>query len=345
MAKGVEDTTFYRWNLLLSLNEVGGDPSVLDDPDPLSRLDRWSERQGGDHPYGMTALSTHDTKRDEDVRARITSAAEDIAGWARAVDAVVERAGSYAVPVDAAWLLMQTLVGAWPITEDRLLAYVVKAAREAKTATEWIDPRPGYEASLTELAASLLEPGPLHDAITRWASEVDEAAGATDLAAKLMQLTLPGVPDVYQGSEAVSRSLVDPDNRRPVDYARRRERLRMLDEGDPARDLADRKLLVTSRALRLRRDRPGLFDASATYRRLYSRTPHALAFLRGDDLATVVTRWPRTLEERGGWSDERLTLPAGRWHDVLSDRNAATEVAFADLFADLPVALLVREEA
>jgi (1->4)-alpha-D-glucan 1-alpha-D-glucosylmutase len=149
---------------------------------------------------------------------------------------------------------------------------------------------------------------------------------------------------VYQGCDAVSRSLVDPDNRRPVDYALRRERLRLLDEGDAARNLADRKLRMTSRVLRFRRRRPDLFDASAPYRRLDAGTPHALAFMRGDDVLTTVTRWPRTLERRGGWADERLAPPPGRWRDLLSDREIdGGDISYGLLFADLPVALLVRE--
>jgi (1->4)-alpha-D-glucan 1-alpha-D-glucosylmutase len=242
---------------------------------------------------------------------------------------------------------MQTLVGAWPITEDRLLRYVEKAAREAKAQTSWTDPAPGYEASLKQLATAVLEPGPIHDAVARWTADLEAAAAASDLAAKLIQLTLPGVPDVYQGCEAVSRSLVDPDNRRPVDYARRRDRLRMLDGGDPWRDLSDQKLHVTSYVLRLRRERPELFDESAEYRRLATGTEHALAFMRGADAVTVVSRWPRTLELRGGWADESLALPPGGWRDVLSERahDGGDDVRFADLLADLPVALLASEAA
>jgi (1->4)-alpha-D-glucan 1-alpha-D-glucosylmutase len=346
MAKGVEDTTFYRWNRLVSLNEVGGDPGVLDEPDPIAHLDVWAERQASRHPSGMTALSTHDTKRDEDVRARIMTAAEDVDGWDRALAAVQSAASERGVDRNAAALLMQTAVGAWPITEERLLRYVEKAAREAKAKTTWAEPDEGYETALADLARAVLEPGRLHDLLSRWTGDLDDAAGAADLAAKLMQLTLPGVPDVYQGCEAVSRSLVDPDNRRPVDYAARRDRLRAMDEGDRATDLADRKLLVTSRVLRLRRRRPDLFGKSAGYGRLDTGTPHALAFMRGNDLLTIVTRWPRTLERRGGWAEERLTLPPGRWRDLLCDIDGdivGDDVSYAVLFADLPVALLVRE--
>jgi (1->4)-alpha-D-glucan 1-alpha-D-glucosylmutase len=346
MAKGVEDTTFYRFNRLLSLNEVGGDPGVLVEADPLARIDAWAGRQSRSYPSGMTTLSTHDTKRDEDVRARISVAAEDVAGWRRVCELVTAEAAARDVPADAAWLVMQTVVGGWPITEERLLGYVQKAAREAKSRTTWTEPDDAYETALADLAQTLLLPGPVHDTIVRWASELDGPAGDVDLAAKLMQLTLPGVPDVYQGCEAVSRSLVDPDNRRPVDYETRRERLRALDDGDDARNLSDRKLLVTSRALRLRRDRPQLFDESAPYRRLDTGTPHAFAFQRGDDLLTAVTRWPLTLGQRGGWSGEQLAMPRGRWRDVLGDRAFdGRPTAFADVFVDLPVALLVRETA
>jgi (1->4)-alpha-D-glucan 1-alpha-D-glucosylmutase len=343
MAKGVEDTTFYRWNRLVSLNEVGGDPSAIDDPDPTQRLDAWAQHQARAHPRGMTALSTHDTKRDEDVRARITTGAEDIDRWERVWAAMQTTAYAHGVDRNAAYLLMQTLLGAWPITAERLLAYVEKAAREAKARTTWTEPDVGYEAAFANLAREVLEPGQVHDLVWRWTADLDDPACATDLAAKLMQLTLPGVPDVYQGCDAVSRSLVDPDNRRPVDYARRRERLRLLDEGDAPTDLDDRKLAVTSGVLRLRRERPDLFDASADYRRLDTGTPHALAFMRGDDLATVVTRWPSALGRSGGWAGEKLRLPAAGWQDILTGREIAGDsIAFADLFAELPVALPMR---
>jgi (1->4)-alpha-D-glucan 1-alpha-D-glucosylmutase len=346
MAKGVEDTTFYRWNRLVSLNEVGGDPGVLDEPDPTRRLDVWAERQARAHPRGMTGLSTHDTKRDEDVRARIATAAEDIEGWERVWAAVHSLADARGVDRDAAYLVMQTIVGAWPITEERLVGYVEKAAREAKSRTSWTEPDPGYEAALADLARSVLAPGQVHDLVWRWTAEIDEPAAAADLAAKLVQLTVPGVPDVYEGCEAVSRSLVDPDNRRAVDYSVRRERLRAIDEGGAPTDLADRKLLVTSRALRLRRDRPELFAGTAQFRRLDTGTPHALAFMRGAGLATVVTRWPRTLDRVGGWGAERLALPAAGWRDALTDRAVrGPDVAYAALFADLPVAMLVRDAA
>ena len=243
MAKGVEDTTFYRWNKLISLNEVGGDPSSIDDPDPTLRLDQWAERQATDRPHGMTALSTHDTKRDEDVRARIATAAEWSDRWTEVSTATQSTASELGIDRPTAYLVMQTVVGAWPITEERLLDYVLKAAREAKAQTTWTAPDERYEAALGDLVRSVVRPGELHSLISRWVADLDEPAAANDLAAKLVQLTLPGVPDVYQGCDAVSRSLVDPDNRRPVDYAARRERLRMLDDGDAARDLGDRKLL------------------------------------------------------------------------------------------------------
>jgi (1->4)-alpha-D-glucan 1-alpha-D-glucosylmutase len=345
MAKGVEDTTFYRWARLISLNEVGGDPAVLHDPGAGSRLDRWSVRQVERFPHGLTALSTHDTKRDEDVRARLATAAEDVDGWTSLWASMQALADEHRVDRDAAYFLMQTVVGAWPITEERLLAYVDKAAREAKRHTTWTDPDSAYEARYAALARACLSPGGLHDQLSRWVGELDGSAETADLATKLVQLTMPGVPDVYQGCEAVGRALVDPDNRRPVDYGVRRERLRSLDEGAPPTDLADRKLLVTSRVLRLRRERPELFGPGASYRRLDTGTTHALAFERGTEVAVVVTRWPLTLERRGGWSDERLTLPPRRWRDVLADRHIEGVVRFADLFADLPVALLARASA
>ncbi len=341
MAKGVEDTTFYRFHRLTALNEVGGDPAALEGPDPAA-LHLWAEAQLDSWPDGLTTLSTHDTKRDEDVRARLLAAAEDVIGW-RALWSLVEAAaGEHGVDAPTAYLLMQTLVGAWPLTPERLSEYLLKAAREAKMHTTWSDPDEAYERRLLGLGARCLS-GELAEAIESWLAELGSADRAVALGAKLLQLTLSGVPDVYQGCEGVQRSLVDPDNRRPVDFSAHAERLASLDNGAASRDLADDKLWVISRALRLRRARPELFGAKSTYRAIPADSPHLLGFVRSERVATVVTRWPGGLA-RAGWGTATFSLPDGSWRNVLDDQTVNGGAVRCDqLLSALPVALLLRE--
>ncbi|MDQ1684148.1 MAG: (1-_4)-alpha-D-glucan 1-alpha-D-glucosylmutase [Frankiaceae bacterium] len=329
-AKGVEDTAFYRYSRLLALNEVGGDPgrfgASVDD------FHAFCTRIAGSWPATMTALSTHDTKRSEDVRARLAVLAEIPADWAAAVRDWGERTAPYGRPDrETEYLFWQTLVGAFPISADRLEDYLRKAVREAKRYTTWLDPDDEYERRLSAYAREVLGDDALMAAISDWIdTHVTDAATSNSLAQKLIQLTMPGVPDVYQGQELPDFSLVDPDNRRPVDYDARR---RALDT--PA---SEPKLLVTTRALRLRRERPETFAGS------YEPPPeseHAVAFVRGGEVITVATRLPVGLRKNGGWGDARLNLPPGRWRDVLTDRS--TDGDLADLLDPLPVALLVKD--
>ena len=349
MAKGVEDTTFYRWHRMAGLNEVGGDPRSLDSPD-VRRLHTWADAQARSHPLGMTTLSTHDTKRNEDVRARLLAAVENLEGWDE-VSAVVRREAA-AVDVDAptAYLLAQTLLGTWPIDADRLGDFLQKAVREAKQYTAWDDPSGPYEARVLDLASVCLS-GPVADTVKKVVEANAPLARITTLATKLVQLTVPGVPDVYQGMELAEPALVDPDNRRPVDYERRRSLLATLDAGadppSPSDGLDAEKLWLTSRVLRLRRDRSELFDAQAGYERLASTSPHLLGFLRAGQVATLVTRWPGSLARKGRL-DATVGLPAGLWTDVLTDGRHEIGEAGArcgDILAALPLALLVKADA
>jgi (1->4)-alpha-D-glucan 1-alpha-D-glucosylmutase len=173
-------------------------------------------------------------------------------------------------------------------------------------------------------------------------NSIEPAVRANVLGQRLVALTMPGVPDVYQGCDLVDLSLVDPDNRRKVDFTDRRARLARLDAGEAARDLSDEKLLVVSRALRLRRDHPESFGAASSYVPLETSTPRAVAFARGDAAVTVVSRL--TARAADGWGDATVTLPAGRWRDVLTDQeyDAEAPVALGDMLDGLPVALLVR---
>ena len=219
MAKGIEDTTFYRWHRLIALDEVGGDPRSLDAPE-AETLHAWAREQAERYPLGMTTLTTHDTKRSEDVRARLLAVAEDLDGWDAAWEAVRSQAAEYHVDEPTAYLLFQTLLGAWPLEQERLVGYMEKATHESKQFTSWDDPDERYEFRVGDFAARCLEGDIAHTF-----AQVLEANAATiravTLGTKLIQLTLPGVPDVYQGNETLAPSLVDPDNRRPVDFAQR----------------------------------------------------------------------------------------------------------------------------
>jgi (1->4)-alpha-D-glucan 1-alpha-D-glucosylmutase len=346
MAKGVEDTAFYRWFRLSALNEVGGDPGEASiGPDALHA---WAASCQARQPSGMTALSTHDTKRSEDVRARLAVLSELPGEWAEAL--ARWRAGSArhrsAAGPDAVdeVLMWQTVVGAWPISPDRLTAYLEKAAREGKRRTSWVDPDPGYEDALRAMAERVLADPDLSADVARFVERVAPHARVNALGMKLVQLTLPGVADTYQGTELVRLDLVDPDNRRPVDYDDRRRRLARLDAGEPPRDLDDEKLLVTSRTLRLRAAHPLWFAGpDAAYAPLPVASGHALAFLRGGRAATVATRLSAGLEREGGWGGAAVVLPDGRWRDAFTGAEVGgAAVPLALLLDRLPVALLVR---
>jgi len=344
MAKGVEDTTFYRWFELVALGEVGGDPHAVEEP-TVAALHAWALRQAAEHPTGMTTLSTHDTKRSEDVRARLLAAAGDSAVWRAAWAPVRAAADRLGVDRPTAYLVLQTLVGTWPITIERLEEYLVKATREAKRRTTWVDPAEAYEARVVELARSVSDDPALRAAVTGLITATSEANRATVLGAKLLQLTLPGVPDVYQGCEIVDLSLVDPDNRRPVDYDELDRRLARLDAGENPVDLHDEKLLITSRALRLRRQRVDLFGGGGAYEPLRGTGPQLVGFVRGGSAVTLVTRWPTRLAAAGGWGDTGVVLPAGSWTDTLTGRAVrGGRQPVRDVLAGLPVALLVREQ-
>jgi (1->4)-alpha-D-glucan 1-alpha-D-glucosylmutase len=285
----------------------------------------------------MTTLSTHDTKRSEDVRARLLVLAEIPQAWEDAVAGWQQRLGQLDPNTD--YLLWQTLVGAFPISADRLHAYLEKATKEAKERTSWTEPDETFERALRERVDRLYADRELLDDVEQWVDEHLAAGGRSNsLAQKLVQLTMPGVPDVYQGQELPDLSLVDPDNRRPVDYGARRDALADV-------NAADAKLRVTAAALRLRRERPETFR-SGGYEPVVASgaaADHALAFRRGDDVVTVVTRLPARLAARGGWGDTTLALPAGGWRDAVTGRDVTSE-AVADILAELPVALLVRTD-
>jgi (1->4)-alpha-D-glucan 1-alpha-D-glucosylmutase len=377
-AKGMEDTAFYRWPRLTSLNEVGGDPDRFGvRPEEFHAA---AGRLARDWPATMTTLSTHDSKRQEDVRARLAVLAEMPGEWGRRAIQWHERAmrprpsgasgasevAGPAVDPDTEYTLWQTLVGAWPVSSERLTGYLTKAIREAKLRTSWANPDLDYESAVLGLAARALDDKELAASIRAFVASISPDALVNSLGVKLVQLTMPGVADLYQGCELAGLSLVDPDNRRDVDYARRRGMLADLDAGrlDAGR-LDAAKLLVTSRVLRLRRDHPDWFAGSYTpLTAVGSAAGHVVAFARGGRAITMATRLPVGLRSRGGWADTALPIPPGLaitttelptptgfpipakgWVDVLTgSRYSGQRVPLSELTRWLPVALLVPEE-
>jgi (1->4)-alpha-D-glucan 1-alpha-D-glucosylmutase len=353
MAKGIEDTTFYRHVRLTSLNEVGGDPARIGLAP--KEFHEFCEGLVRDWPTTMTTLSTHDTKRSEDVRARLAVLAERPEAWAkwlRESRRIAERYCSSSVDPATEYLLWQALVGAWPLTTERLAAYALKATKEAKQHTSWTDPDPDYEAAVEGFVTGIVEDPEIAERVEQWHVATARESRAAILGQKLVQLTMPGVPDAYQGAELVDLSLVDPDNRRPVDHAGHAGRLARLDAGEPPRDLSDEKLLVTTQALRLRRDRPGAFiGADTAHVPLATTSEHLVAYARGraraPEVAVLATRLAGRLDDAGGWGEATVTLPDGEWNDLLTGRSIrGGSRAVGTLLPDggLPVALLTKEK-
>ncbi|HYO37882.1 MAG TPA: malto-oligosyltrehalose synthase [Geodermatophilus sp.] len=346
MAKGVEDSAYYRWARFAVLNEVGGDPARFG-----STVEEFHEaqvRRAAGRAASMTALTTHDTKRSEDTRARMAVLAEVPTEWAELVRGWLSRHPLPDRPL--AHLVWQNLVGAWPLSRERAHAYAEKAGREAGLSTTWTDVDEAFEARLHAMVDAAYDDEATNREIEEFVARITPAGRSNGLAQKLLQLTMPGVPDVYQGTELWDHSLVDPDNRRPVDYDERRALLARLDGGwvPEVDDTGAAKLLVTSRALRLRRDSPGLFAGYAPVEVTGSAADSVVAFDRGSGeqggAVTVATRLPVALAA-SGWGDTALALPTGAWLDVLTgDRVVAdaSGVPVAGLLDRLPVALLVR---
>ncbi len=357
MAKGAEDTAFYCFNRLISLNEVGGDPGHFGTSvDAFHAVCTATQLHW---PQTMLTTSTHDTKRSEDVRARISLLSEIPERWSEAVRRWAEynerhRTGDLP-DRNAEYLLYQTLVGAWPIDVERATAYMEKAAREAKLYTSWTEPQPDYERALRSFIENALADQEFLADLEQFVASLTTPGWITALSQTLLKLTAPGVPDIYQGTDIWDLSLVDPDNRRPVDYE---TRSRLLGElaGATVEDIWERrddglpKLWLIRQTLALRKRRPELFSTRATYQPLSARgvkAAHVVAFARSGEAVTVA---PRLAIGLGGahtdWSDTTLELPAGYWHNELTgDSIQGGTVALADLLRRFPVALLTREDS
>jgi (1->4)-alpha-D-glucan 1-alpha-D-glucosylmutase len=400
MAKGLEDTAFYRYYPLASLCEVGGEPAIFGTP--LARFHRRNLSRQEQWPHALSATSTHDTKRGEDVRARINVLSEMPEEWNRAVHRWREmnrarrtRLDGVAAPdANEEYLFYQTLVGAWPFAPmkaeehaafaGRIVEYMRKALREAKLHTSWINQNEEYERAVDEFVRAALDPEGEAAAFLADFVEFQRATARAgvynSLAQTLLKIASPGVPDFYQGTELWQLDLVDPDNRRPVDYAHRRALLASLDAGDAGGDraaFAERllrepedgrvKLYVTSRALRFRRSHPDLF-ARGEYVPLAASGESAagvVAFARrlGDgEVLAVAGRFFTRLANRHtpgpplgveAWGDTSLALgerlAAGRFRDVftgvevtMTEGRGGGSLGLATIFSRLPVALLER---
>jgi len=379
-AKGFEDTALYRFNRLVSLNEVGGDPSRFGVT--LTEFHAEHTARARRSPHALSATATHDTKRGEDHRARINVLSEipeewrrHVARWQRLNRRQRTMVDGRAVPgANTEYLIYQTLVGAWPVDLARLREYLLKAVHEAKTHTSWINPDVRYDEAIVAFAEALLDPTRSQaflDDFTAFQARVAHFGALNSLAQTLIKITAPGVPDFYQGTELWDLSLVDPDNRRPVDWALRR---RLLGELERAlASTSDRagfafglfkekedgrvKLYLIREALALRRARPTLF-AAGDYRALEARgalAEHLCAFARVGADGAALTVVPRLLARRGleapplgreYWEDTTLVVPVDlgvRFVDAFTGEPLEARddaLPLGDVLAHFPVALL-----
>jgi (1->4)-alpha-D-glucan 1-alpha-D-glucosylmutase len=351
MAKGVEDTTFYCFDRLVSCNEVGSQASLVGiSADRFHEFchylsDRW--------PNSMLATSTHDNKRSEDVRARISILSEIPDRWSEALhlwSQLNAAAWQNRVPDrHAEYLLYQTLIGAWPIDRERCFQYMLKACREAKINTSWHEPNNGYEEKIRGFVNGVFETPEFIASLERFIEPLILPGRINSLAQTLIKMVAPGVPDFYQGTELWDLSLVDPDNRRPVDFRLRSELMRRARRLTTAEVLSEwdsglPKLWMIDRILSLRRERIDDFAVQSRYQPLVAQGSHLgrlLAFRRGENLIAVVPRFTQALA--GEWADTRLPLPGGAWRNCFTDELVQREASPVQLFRSFPVALLFRD--
>ena len=347
MAKGVEDTTFYCLNHFTSLNEVGGDPGKFGvSDDEFHEFCQKHQAHGG---HSMLCSSTHDTKRSEDLRARLNVLSEIPSEWH---DAVLqwskrnERHRKNNFPDrNAEYSFYQTLVGAWPISLERILAYMEKASCEAKQHTDWNHRNIQYDAALKHFVTEALADAAFIKDLEKFIASISEAAQTNSLAQTLIKLTAPGTPDIYQGNEVWDFSLVDPDNRRPVDFPLRKRLLAeakqlTAEEIWKRRDDGTAKLWLVQKTLGFRAEHQKYFDGD--YKPIFAKgenSDHIAAFVRGGKVITIIPRFTRS---RKG-AIPTLTLPKGSWRDEFTREIFDGEIGTGELLKKFPVALLVQE--
>ncbi len=345
MAKGVEDTAFYCYDRLTSLCEVGADPAR----NGLSIADfhAYNQRMQATHPQSMTTLSTHDTKRADDVRARLAVLTEVpeafndlILKWNFAQRTAFT--GTYPDP-NTEYFLYQTLIGAWPIDAERTKAYMQKAMREGKQQTSWVNNNKPFEEALNHFIDCLFADENFKSELAAFIATINEAGRINSLTQTLLKHTSPGVPDLYQGSELWDHSLVDPDNRRPVDYQLRTRLLAELPRLTPAQIMARMeeglpKLHLIHTCLKLRRNNPELFIGPYTpLSTLEQTTDQIIAYQRGNSLITIAP--VRTMTP--AWQQTTITLPPGTWTNLLTNEtHPAGPIQTSSLLQSFPVALL-----
>ena len=363
MAKGVEDTAFYCYNRLVAMSEVGGDPGS--DGISVQQFHTYNERMLATHPYTMVTLSTHDTKRSDDVRARLAVLSEVPGEFGEMLNRWSQHNNELRAELfhgesvhgpdrNTEYLLYQTLIGAWPISEERVQAYMLKAVREAKQQTSWTTNNAEFEDGLHRFIEAILKDAWFTAEMDRFVATIREAGRVNSLAQTLLKHTAPGVPDLYQGSEVWDFSLVDPDNRRPVDYTLRAKLLEEIRALTPAKAAAEAmrraeeglpKLWTIHRALSLRAEQRDSFGAGAPYVPLRfegEHSGHGVGFLRGEAVATVVPRLVQAIA--GSWGDTAVLLPKRRWTNRLTGTQlGGGRINLDELFRDFPVALLVAE--
>ncbi len=335
IAKGVEDTAFYRYARMLALCEVGGDPGRFGLP-----VDAWHRANAERHarfPCSMLTTMTHDTKRSSDTRARIAALTWMPAEWERHVRhwlAVTDELRSGGAPDDVErYFLFQTLAGTWPIEPERVSQYMEKALREAKRNTAWVDGDERWERAVADFIAALYTHRPFLDEFEPFVDELAFSGQRVALGMLALKLTAPGVPDIYQGDELELLALVDPDNRRPVDWEWNRAMLGRL-AGGAGPEPETRKLWLTTRLLGLRIRRARAFDGGYDAVAAGDRT---IAYLRGDEVLVVV-------DVRTGAPDGSLAPVPGTWRDVLSgdERELGSGIALSQLLGEYGIAVLER---
>ena len=362
MAKGVEDTAFYCYNRLTGMNEVGSDPGR--DGLSIAEFHSYHERMQATHPLTMTTLSTHDTKRSDDVRARLAVLSElpgrfgaAIQRWSRMNNAFrTKTSGAEPMPDrNTEYLFYQTMIGAWPLSMERAQTYLLKAVREAKQQTSWVANNKEFEDALHKFIEYTMNYSPFMKELQQFVEKIRDAGWVNSLSQTLMKYTAPGVPDLYQGGEIWDFSLVDPDNRRPVDYELRQRLLHELKQMHPetiATQVMQRaeeglpKMWTIHKALELRRERPECFGADAAYTALEvdgAKHDHVIAYLRGKGVVTVAPRL--TVKLAGLWKDTTVNLPEGKWRSCLTGGMVdGGSVPVRNLLREFPVALLESVE-